>query len=90
MQLRLKWLKIILSASWEQHFGKNLSVGVLTFYGFGRRGVQGVKNSAWRARNEKFGVECAGNSAYIFVNLRTVGVRMQVTGDFLNAYADLE
>ena len=49
-----------------------------TFYGFGRRSVQGVKNSAWRARNEKFGVECAGNSAYIFVNLRTVGVRMQV------------
>ena len=53
-------------------FGKNLSVGVLTFYGFGRRGVQGVKNSAWRVRNEKFRVECAENSTYIFVYLRTV------------------
>ena len=57
---------------------ENLSVGVLTFFGFGRRGMQVIKNSAWRARNEKFGVECAENSAYIFVNLRTIGVQMQV------------
>ena len=36
--------------------GENFSIGVLTFFGFDRCDMQGVRNLAWHASNEKLGV----------------------------------